>query len=592
MNSLSYLLLASVIRGRRFNFRFALLILAIILSLFLLLKTGFASQEPPFQEERTRLNQMIMPFSAKVHITINNAVTNSCDGDFGISSPEDHQLVQNYNSQRGETVIVGPYNQGDELIFYIEPHSFCSGYRYESTNPDHARVHEITAGIWRIEWEDLPDSWPPDNDFDDLIVTIRIAGAYPDYKQNEDDWADDPYDHLIGPYDNIGNWGCALTSAANLLAYYGAREIDPGELNTYLINHNGGYTSNGGIYFTAVDDYLPPDSNVAVMDYSRRISSINPNIDFTAEISRSISNTWPVIFEYDMPQSPSGIHFLVATAITETTPTGSVYLMRDPLSSTTSIEQIPLTDQRIISAILYEPSDQLPRPTLTIYGYSPIELSIIDSSGRRLGYDHLNGIKLWEIPDGYYGYEGPYWNPFDDTKTGEVGGALVADLPGLTQGMYTLLVYGIGTGDFTLETFYDHGGGSIYRDQFNGEVLPGTAIAYDLQVASSWFTYSPRFRLDIVPAAPIIHARETTTITISFIDGNDIPIPNETIFLSTTLGTIPVSTTTDSNGVAIVTYYSGSVYGTATITAHATEISTRLDIQILPYFQYVPVLGA
>ena len=40
----------------------------------------------------TTNNAIILPYSAKVQITVNSAITNSCDGNFGIQAPSEQEL--------------------------------------------------------------------------------------------------------------------------------------------------------------------------------------------------------------------------------------------------------------------------------------------------------------------------------------------------------------------------------------------------------------------------------------------------------------------------------------------------------------------
>ena len=59
----------------------------------------------------------------------------------------------------------------------------------------------------------------------------------PLFRQNDGRWGRDP----LGPTDGtVGAEGCALSSAAMILAYYGI-DTDPQRLNWYL-NETGGYT--------------------------------------------------------------------------------------------------------------------------------------------------------------------------------------------------------------------------------------------------------------------------------------------------------------------------------------------------------------
>src|SRR5258708_31898383 len=71
-----------------------------------------------------------------------------------------------------------------------------------------------------------------------LYFLSRLELNVPRFAQADPRWADD----LLGRTDStMGGEGCAVSSAAMVLAYYGVN-IDPGGLNTFLTN-NGGFTS-------------------------------------------------------------------------------------------------------------------------------------------------------------------------------------------------------------------------------------------------------------------------------------------------------------------------------------------------------------
>src|SRR5258708_32216575 len=77
-----------------------------------------------------------------------------------------------------------------------------------------------------------------------LYFLSRVELNVPRFAQAGPRWADD----LLGPTDStIGGEGCAVSSAAMVLAYYGVN-IDPRVLNTFLTNNNG-YTPQGWLYW-------------------------------------------------------------------------------------------------------------------------------------------------------------------------------------------------------------------------------------------------------------------------------------------------------------------------------------------------------
>jgi hypothetical protein len=82
--------------------------------------------------------------------------------------------------------------------------------------------------------------------FSKLILPV------PRFAQNDPRWADDE----LGPAQStMGEEGCAVSSAAMVLAYYG-EDIDPGRLNAFL-SESDGYTPQGWLYWEKAADFHP-----------------------------------------------------------------------------------------------------------------------------------------------------------------------------------------------------------------------------------------------------------------------------------------------------------------------------------------------
>jgi Peptidase_C39 like family len=72
------------------------------------------------------------------------------------------------------------------------------------------------------------------------------------FAQGDPRWADDE----LGPAPStMGEEGCAVSSAAMVLAFYG-QDVDPGRLNAFL-SSNGGYTPQGWLYWEKAAEYHP-----------------------------------------------------------------------------------------------------------------------------------------------------------------------------------------------------------------------------------------------------------------------------------------------------------------------------------------------
>src|SRR5258708_3953664 len=83
----------------------------------------------------------------------------------------------------------------------------------------------------------------------------------PQFFQGDPRWAKDP----LGPTpQTLAAEGCAISSAAMVLASYGA-DVDPGRLNTFVNTHDG-YTPEGWLYWEAAAAYPPALARKAYED--------------------------------------------------------------------------------------------------------------------------------------------------------------------------------------------------------------------------------------------------------------------------------------------------------------------------------------
>jgi hypothetical protein len=135
----------------------------------------------------------------------------------------------------------------------------------------------------------------------------RVELAVPSFRQGDDRWRHD----LLGPtHNSLGAEGCAVSSAAMVLASYGF-DVDPQRLNRFLTEH-GGYTPQGWLYWETAADYDVGKVRKAYEDL--------PSYEL---IDDNLSRGNPVIVRLRLP---SGItHFVVIAG-----KQGFDYLTRDP----------------------------------------------------------------------------------------------------------------------------------------------------------------------------------------------------------------------------------------------------------------------
>ncbi len=140
------------------------------------------------------------------------------------------------------------------------------------------------------------------------IFFVRgVALDVPPYRQADPRWHDDP---LGNTTDTLGSAGCALTSAAMVMKWYGV-DTDPRKLNAYLTK-NGGYVGNGYIVWEKAAEL----AHGAVVKAYEDLPSY-------WEIDRQLMAGNPVIARLHFPGG--GMHFVVIAG-----KRGFDYLIRDP----------------------------------------------------------------------------------------------------------------------------------------------------------------------------------------------------------------------------------------------------------------------
>ena len=125
-----------------------------------------------FIVEEQESTPIIVPTDGMCRVTWVDQTSNNCSGDFGLHSPQRMLLFSDYR-QRPSPIYkdIGPYSQGTELVFYIQPGPPCGG-EYLSTSQN-ARVTQPDSNTYRIEWEDLPPG--QGDDWNDLVVDVQCG---------------------------------------------------------------------------------------------------------------------------------------------------------------------------------------------------------------------------------------------------------------------------------------------------------------------------------------------------------------------------------------------------------------------------------
>lgn len=343
-----------------------------------------------------------------------------------------------------------------------------------------------TATLKSVSMVSNSDGWAVGNA--GTILRYHAPLDVPLFLQTDPPWFDDLYASYQTQPNNIGKWGCYMTSAAMVINYYAeqsqsAFRTDPGEFNEWLRN-NGLYDGNNFLHASShtyadekgINLFIPPPGQINGLR----------NATSDAILDNSLSEGNPAILRVDVPSSPSGHHFVVAVGTTtiDNTPT---YVINDPIHGQTTLYEWYSNQYTSIRLFTAQPSE---RRTLTISAHSPVELLVTDPLGRKTGYDPTTGTSWNDIPntsytidaiapDGGMGSEAP-----EEVKTLFVYGSI--------DGQYTVDVFGTDQGSYVINAFASNLQGEITSQASQGEATNGSLdtiyLNYDSDIGLQYYT--------------------------------------------------------------------------------------------------------
>lgn len=219
--------------------------------------------------------------------------------------------------------------------------------------------------------------------FDDVVVR-EISTADVIFKQDDEQWATEVYDHAdlwsIDP--TISNWGCALSSAAMLLRAYGFtalpnhEEITPATLNAWLISQEDGYVADGLLNWLALSRLSK------ILNQASGNTLVNLEFSYVAGDQEANLNFLKEQIEPGIGQivSSAGHFFLVTEYLAEQ----HDFLLKDPLYD----QQLLSEKTTDIDAI------RLFTPSMTDLSYlllvlpAGIEAILFDEQGQTMEFTH------------------------------------------------------------------------------------------------------------------------------------------------------------------------------------------------------------
>jgi hypothetical protein len=162
----------------------------------------------------------------------------------------------------------------------------------------------VAGGWWTYGWMSKKSPLEPRGG---LWFPRTVLNDVPHFAQADTRWSKDKLGPTPG---SLGAEGCAVASAAMVLAAYGA-DLDPGRLNAFL-KTNGGYTDRGWLYWEKAAEYPPVVARHVYEDDASHFL-----------IDWNVMQGNPVIVRL---RYPDGItHFVVIVG-----KSGHEYLIRDP----------------------------------------------------------------------------------------------------------------------------------------------------------------------------------------------------------------------------------------------------------------------
>jgi uncharacterized delta-60 repeat protein len=298
------------------------------------------------------------------------------------------------------------------------------------------------------------------------VILARYDGD--GFKQRHPAWGSD---HLATDPEcsTIASEGCALTSAANVFAYYGTQEltegygvVNPGNLNEWLDDHAGydGCAINWCVADNATGGHAGnPEIWRSWHSLAERTQAIDDALDHDKLPIVQVRNRW------------GGPHWIVLSGRS-----GDSYTIMDPDGP--SGGKLSDTYGAFYDVVVY--SKETATPCWSVVGHSPVQLLVTDPLGRRAGYDPSTGTISEDMPLSSYGVE---------AGTGDDDGLLppLPDRPYFEQseslgGTYSIQAIGIGDGPYELIVTHVADSGETTEQILTGIAAPGSVDVFQVQV--------------------------------------------------------------------------------------------------------------
>lgn len=270
----------------------------------------------------------------------------------------------------------------------------------------------------------------------------------------------------------IAQCGCVLSSLSTLGYFHGlttgidGSTISPKNLNDWLLA-NDGYTKDGSILWAKALQYFGSKSDDTTKSY---FTFAGHNVTDAAKVKSQLQSGQPTV-AYSLV--PGGYrHYYVLDNILDVG-----YEVSDPFWYNTKTAndfrsaagKTQDYNNKFSGAQLLTFNDGAVAtldPMLEIHLASPAELLIVDSDGRRLGYDPRTNTEYDEIPGGQYDYEASLYSG-DEQPATPSHVRKVARIFNPESVQYRIQVIGTGAGDYDVSIFKLQADGSSTLDEFS-----------------------------------------------------------------------------------------------------------------------------
>lgn len=301
-----------------------------------------------------------------------------------------------------------------------------------------------------------------------------------------------------GHQDNIGRWGCALTSLAMLFKYYGielgtdSKTVNPENLNCYLSPLPNGYlkdSETGRYLILNWREGVKYAFNYGCLEYKGPKDNNKNPTQLLPLLNQELDAGRPVILRVKrrFRDGNLGDHFVLALCRE-----GDTYRIYEPspdpkhpaVSTLSASYENTTYGLRLFQ---FSPSVACAkRKRLALAIHSPVNLLVVDSSGRKTGVDK-DSIFWDQIPEAGYGEEN-ITEDSEDTlfipsqSTGNVKTVYVNDS---IAGSYKFGLTGTDSGQFLFEVSYEDTSGNQTPFSDSGLVHLGQSIGYYFKSAES-----------------------------------------------------------------------------------------------------------